>query len=301
MPPLGSQVMYSHADISVAAADLDRVWDENELDAAVLPEVRRSEHVFRSAVANVRRRQGNGHGRVEVRADQVENNPERCSYQITRVVWDLAERSIEHEKNMRIEFNKRTGLITSTKLDRFDPALSSLEEGVREHFAANGQMVPGPKVRNAIRAQLLNVGAQSLLPRASVYFVPEQWGEADTKPVLDGLGAVLSALYGKGGVFYVTPMSNCEATVAVLHRQVVLNISESASTLAQRCVERLQRGSDRAPRTDMIRNLRAERRRLLDSFTFFQQLIGVGYAEIGASLRELDAAIERLQALADAA
>lgn len=308
---LGRICFFSLPDDNVPADELVRLWQENGLDENHLPEIRQPVHVFQSACASVKSRAGNGSGRVEVRADEVENNPKRCSYQITRVVWDLDNRVIEHEKALRLEFDKTTQKVRSERLDHYDPALNDLEDQVRDHYEKNMTNVPGAKVRNGVRAILLAAGGQNLRRKAGgLYFVPREIPGTGAKategtptlPVLGGLAKVAEGLYGERGDVHTLPCVNGDGERAMVRKHVGINARDTAQKLAQKAFDRVrQSASDRAPRQDFLDNLWNERRTLLQGLEHFEELIGMEVADVGQSLAELDQALQELQTMADAA
>lgn len=308
---LGRICFFSLPDDNVPADELLRLWQENDLAEELLPEVRQPVHVFQSACASVKSRAGNGNGREEIRSDEVENNSKRCSYQITRVVWDLDNRVIEHEKALRLEFDKTTQKVRSERLDHFDPALNELEDRVREHYDANMTKVPGAKVRNAVRNTLIASGAQNLRRKSGgLYFVPREIPGTGSKategtptlPILNGLAAVAEGLYDDRGDVHTLPCVNGEGERKMLRKHVAINAAEAAQKLAQKAFGRVrQAATDRAPRQDFVDNLWNERRVLLQSLDHFSELVNLEQADVHQSLRELDTALEELQQLADAA
>ena len=303
---IGRVTFFSMPDDNVQADRLVAAATQAGVDDKFLPDIRQPVHVFQSACASVASRAGNGNGRVEVRSDEVENNAERCSYQITRVVWDLENRVIEHEKALRLEFAKKDCSVRSERLDHYDPALNDLEDRVREHYESNMTTIPGSKVRNMVRDTLVQLGAVNMRRRAGgVYFVPRDIpgtstpaGAKVSKPVLDALAAMLEDLYADRGDLYTIPCIDGDAEREMVRRHAVLNITQRAREISQKAFQRLQSGSDRKVRDDYAANLQNDRRTVMQLLAHFQDLVGVEIGDVQASLKELDEAIERIEAAA---
>jgi hypothetical protein len=305
---LGRLATFTLPDEARSGAKLSRAWARHGLDVNDLPEARQPVHIFQSACASVKTRRGmNTLGeRIEVRADEVTNNARECAYQITVAVWDLAARVIEHEKAMRVTFDKQTSSITVDRLGYQDVRLDEIEAAIRAHFDANARTVPGQKVRNAVRNTLLKIGAQNLRRKAGgLYFVPVRWQpnghEQPTKPILDGLAAVLDEMYGDRADFYTIPLVNSDAQKAMVRKHFALNVNEKARELAQRAINRVRAAdqAERGVRSDMLANLYNERRKLHAQIEQFDQLVSVERKSVAQELADLDSALSMLQELAD--
>lgn len=302
----GYITFFSMPDDPVPADELIREALKNGLDDKYLPDLREPVHVFQSACASVASRNGNGHGRVEVRSDEVENSPDQCSYQITRVVWDLDNHVIEHEKALRLEFSKKDQAVRSVRLDHFDPALEDLENQVREHYEANMSTIPGSKIRNMVRDVLRRCGGIGLRRNAGgVYFVPTTMpgtatraGGKRTKPLLDGLSGMLEGLYQDRGDLWTVPCMAGDAEDAMIKRHATLNIVQEARRISQKAFQRLQTSGDRKVRDDFAANLANDRRTIMQLMAHFEELVGLNKQDVEASLKELDSAIQQIEAAA---
>lgn len=307
---LGRLATYTLPDEPVNGAKLVRSWAKHGLDVDDLPEARQPVHVFQSACASVKtRRASNGHGeRTEITADEVHNNGGSmgsCIYQITVKVWEAGKNTVEYEKALRVTFDKRDSSITFDDLGYQDVRLSEIEDAIQKHFDANAKTVPGQKVRNAIRAKLMNIGAQNIRRKAGgLYFVPAEYPAnakmLPTKPILDGLAAVLEELYRERGDFYMIPLVNDEGQRQMVRKHFVLNVNEKAEELAYKAIQRVRQGrGERGVRADLIANLHNERRRLAHAVTQFDNLVTLEQADVADKLSLLDDALEKLQDLAD--
>jgi hypothetical protein len=307
---LGRLTLYTLPDQEVRGSKLLRSWAKHGLDVDALPEARQPVHIFQTACSSVKRRRAtNGTGdRMQITADEVADNG-TCDYQIGVKVWDVANKVIEYKRDMLVTFDKQTAQIT-TDHDGSDPRLSAVEQAIRDHFDANEKTVPGQKVRNAVRATLLRLGAQNVRRKAGgVYFVPATYmstrnGRAEalaTKPVLDGLKGVLEDLYGGDADFHIIPLANADGEREMVRRHFVINANERAEALSLRAINRLREGSGkRAVRSDLMANLWNERRELLLAVDQFHDLVSIEEKDLKANLDELDKSMQKLQEFADA-
>lgn len=305
---LGRLTMFTLPDEERNSAKLVRAWAKHGLDVDDLPDARQPVHVFQSACASVKtRKAGAGtNGKVEIAADEVEHNGV-CTYQVTRRVWDLKNRSIEHEKALRVTFDKATSAIKVERLHTGkDKAMDAIEEAIKANFDANAKTLPGQKIRNAIRHTLLKIGAQNMRRKAGgVYFVPAEWRPngkkaEPTKPILDGLAGVLEELYGERADFHQIPLISGDAEKQMVAKHFTLNVRERAEELTVKAINRVRAGrGERGVRTEMLTNLWNERRKLSQQVSQFQELVDVEAKDLSTYLDTLDDAITKLQDMAD--
>jgi hypothetical protein len=302
---LGRLVMFTLPDDERSSAKLVRCWHDQGLDVADLPDARQPVHVFQSACASVKARSTGPAGKVEIAADEVEHNGV-STYQITRRVWDLANRSIEHEKAMRLTFEKGSGLIDTEFLGGRTNELKAIEKAIRAHFDANAKTLPGQKIRNAIRAQIVKVGGQNMRRKAGgVYFVPRVWFPAPKKeeltlPTLNGLAGVLADLYGERADFHQIPLVSGDAEKQMVAKHFQLNVRERAEELTEKAVNRVRAGrGERGVRAELLENMHNDRRKLALQINQFRSLVDVEASELEQHLADLDIAIEQLDALAN--
>lgn len=298
---MGEVVSYRMTDEPKPVIDFLRAWSDNGLDTDDLPEARQPYHVFQSACASVRSKARAGEEKVEVRADELENDRVVCSYQVTLALWDLNAREIEHEKAMRVEFDKGSGAITVAKLANYDGRMVELERLIREHYDANGGMIPGPKIRNAVREQLLRVGAQNLRGKTGgVYFVPNKppGGKRANSEVIDGLVGVLATLYGDAADWLRLPLVNDETRREMIARHFTINVTERAREAAEKAINRVRQGKGRGVREELVRNLRDEQRRILTDARHFKSIVGDELTDLTETMDELSTALDSLEDLA---
>lgn len=303
---LGWLTTFSHPDDFVNGPKAVRSWASNGLDVNDLPQQRHGFHIFQSACRSVESRRRNGQ-EVEVHVDEVLHDDRECVYQVTRMVRDKANRLIEHPKAMTLAYEKATETITVKELADFD-ALRGIEEQIREDYKRNAKKIPGQKLRDCVRGQLLKMGAQNLRRKAGgLYFVPETYSltvngrskRAETKPLLDGLAAVLDDLYGERGDFYAIPLISEESAQDMVRKHFTINVNERAREAMERAVQRARAGKGRGVRPDFLANLWNERRQIAASIKEFDGLVALERTDIDQNLRDLDEALNKLQEVAD--
>lgn len=305
---LGKLVTYSMPDDFVNGPKLVRTWAKHGLDVNDLPDQRAGFHIFQSACRSVESRRHNG-GAVEIHVDEVKHDSVECVYQITRMERDKTREVIEHRKSMTLKFDKALDTISVVELDDYD-ALRGLEESVRQHYAKNAKKIPGQKIRNSVRETLLKLGAQNLRRKAGgLYFVPREFQIAggngrvtkrETLPFLEGLGNVLEELYGERGDFYTIPLIDNDGAKKMVAKHFAINVNERSRETMERAVQRVRQGKgERGVRSDLLASLWNERRKLHGAIETFEQLVDIERGEIDKNLRDLDAALEDLQKLAD--
>jgi hypothetical protein len=307
---LGRMSTFSMPDRPVNASKLIRWWGDAGLDMDLLPDVKRQPvHVFQRACGSVkRRRASNGTARTEITADEVFNNG-TCVYQITVKVWDEAGRAIEHEKALRVTFDKDPANpeITFDHLGYEDKMLDKVESDIRTHFEQHAKDVMGQKVRKSIVAVLRSVGAQNLRRKAGgLYFVPAEWQSngrkpALTKPTLDALREVLEKAYGFDADFYTWPLINDDGAQEMVSKHFTLNVRDEAQAIMLEVVERnrqmrevLKTGKGRRVREDAMANYYNKLRKLKAANAQFENLVALEKSGITADLELLEKSLSEL-------
>jgi hypothetical protein len=304
---LGKLVTYSMPDDFIDGATLVRLWAKHNLDVNDLPDQRSGLHNFQSACRSVETRRKNGAG-VEVKVDEVVNDANECVYQITRMVRDKTLKIIEHPKAMTIAYDKKLETLSIRELEDYD-ALRGLEDAIRTHFAQNAKAIPGQKIRNTVRKVMLDIGAQNLRRKAGgLYFVPREYRAANggggtklkpTQPILDGLRAVFDELYGERGDFWSIPLLNDEGASEMVAKHFAINVNTAAREAMEKAIQRVRKGKGRGVYPELLNGLWNERRRLHGQVAQFEKLVSLEKQDIEANLRDLDAALNELQELAD--
>lgn len=302
---IGCYATYTHPDDEVNGSKLIRKVAEHHLDAFVdlFPQTRSATHVFQSACRSVAARRG--HADVEVKVDEVVNTSSECVYQITRMVRDRKDKTIEHPKAMTLALDKAREVIEVRQLEDYN-SLRSLEEAVRDNFKANTKTVHGQKIRNAIRDTILRIGGQNIRRKAGgLYFVPSEWrsdrGVEPTEPILDSLADLLFDLYGDRGDFYTIPCPDNEKMRSIVAKHFQINARKESEEVRDRAVQRVRAGKGtRGVRADFVANLVNDYRRLSGALDQFDSMVGVERADIEANLKDIEQALTALDTLDDA-
>ena len=208
---------------------------------------------------------------------------------------------------MRVEFTKSDSAIKFVPLDAYDSRMGELEAQIRSHFDANAKTVPGQKIRNAVREQLLKIGAQNLRRKAGgLYFVPKDYqprgkrGTEPTLPILNALKGVLEELYGDRADFYVIPLANDEEMQAMVRKHFVINVAAQAEEMTLRALNRVRAGKgQRGVRQALVDNMRADQRMLLGAVHQFDELVTLEKANLVQHLADLEDALRKLEELAN--
>lgn len=297
---LGYGLTFTLPDAERDLATFLRSWQSNGLNVGDLPEARGLVDVARSAFASVRHKENNGK-RIEIAATELENNARVCSYQIDRKVWDRGKRVIEYQRGMRAVFDKRTNTISFDTLDCCDREMEKLQQTILAHFRANQRTIPGQKIRNAVREQLLAVGAQNLRKKAGgLYFVKPEFSGEETRPVLHGLKGMLADMYGEDADFFYWAFARNESVQQMVRKHFVANVNDRAAELAVKAIERVRQGkTKRGVNPELVSNLLNEQRKLHAAVREFEEVVTLEQQDLSENLKVLANAIEQLQDLAD--
>lgn len=308
IPLLGTLATYTLPDEPQKANAIVKAWANNGLDVDRLPDKRTGAHIFMSACRSVETRKatnGTGHTshRVEISVDEVLHNDVEVIYQITRRVRNLADKTIDFEKSMRLTYDKGLDRIDVTQMDDYE-TLRGLEDTIRKHVTKNQRTIPGQKLRNAVRDQVLAVGGQNLRRKAGgLYFVPHEYLDGQdmkpSAPILDGLRGALEELYDGRADFYTIPLADDSEQREMVAKHFAINAAERSAVLMERAVQRIRSGKGKGVRADLIANLWNERRLLAGQVAQFDEIVGLERAAIDKNVRDLDDALGKLQELAD--
>ncbi|HEX6973351.1 MAG TPA: DUF6744 family protein [Vicinamibacterales bacterium] len=309
VPLLGTLATYTLPDEPKKSNALVKAWANNGLDIDGLPDKRTGAHIFMSACRSVETRKAtNGSAnvsrRVEISVDEVLHDDKEVVYQITRRVRDLAHKTIEHEKSMRLTYDKALDRIDVTELEDYE-TLRGLEESIRKHFEKNRRTIPGQKIRNAIRDQVLAIGGQNLRRKAGgLYFIPHEYRDGNsmkpTAPILQGLQGALEELYGDRADFYTIPLVADDEQRQMVAKHFAINAVDKSQELMEKALNRVRAGKgQRGVRSDLIANLWNERRLLAGAVDQFDQIVSLERAEIDKNMQDLDDALAKLQELAE--
>lgn len=296
----GYVTMFTIPDDPVAAQTLLRTWAALDLDTDLLPPARRMPDIFAAACRSVetsgaKHREADGSLRTIVTVDAVMETPTESVYQIGRRVVDRNERVVDHEKAMRVTFNKGDG--ETMTFDPLDPAhyaaLAGLEDQIRAFFEKNQTKVPGYKIRAVLRAYMVMLGATNLRRKAGgVYFVP-----ADGKGTLDDIQTALDKLYGERADLHTIPLVNDEGAREMIRKHFTINAVGQIDDLMAKINEALHGDRKRAIRSDFLGNVAEQRRAITALRDQYQGLLQTELVDLASKIEDLD---DQMDKLADA-
>lgn len=296
----GYVTMFTIPDDSVGGTKLLRTWAAYDLNTDLLPPARRGADVFAGACRSVEdsgsRRSGSN--RIVVTVDPVMETPSESVYQVGRRVVDHAERVVEHEKAMRVTYNKATEEMTFDPLDMAHYAdLAGLEDSIRKWYDKNATTVPGYKVRGAVRSYMGLLGATNLRRKAGgVYFVP-----AEGKETLDNLAQALDHLYGEASDLHTIPLVNDEGAREMVAKHFEINATQQIDELLAKITKTLHGTRERAIRKDFLGNVAEERRRISALRDRYRDLLQSELHGLASRMEDLDEQIEQLAEAASSA
>lgn len=289
-----------HAGVLVISRVADRVydldafraaWQSEGLDPDLLPEARQPVNDFQNACRSVETRRGRTSGRkIEVKVDEALNNGAECVYQLTRMERDEANRVIEHQKEMRVVFDKRRPPADAIDVDVLghDMAdeLHMLELRIREHYDMNRGKLPGPTIRALIRTTFEETHS---IPWAGgkVYFTPIE--HADT---MKAIARVLEQVCGEHADFDLAPMAPTELLRKQIDKHGTRALVGDATDLMVDVAERLKK--DGPVRGEMIDRVLSQRAALGAMRKRVADLVGRETEAINEQVRLLDDQIDAL-------
>lgn len=305
---LGWEILFSVPDQPVSLAKVLREFASRDLDTNLLPDKRVPVNVFQQACASVRTGRRVNDGR-EIVADQIYEDAHKCVYQITLKLRDRVPleaggtESIEFEKSMRVRFSKETSIIDVTPMDEDAyKALSSLESDIRDYFDQNAKLVPGGKIRAAVRGYMAKLGGTNLIPRSGCYFVPKGFKKGHEKEPLETaetLAEILTKLYGDKAIMMTIPWANSAGERDMIGNRFVAQMSDTITEKIGKTAEVLER-DPKYIRKDLLRNTIKDRSELGELHNRYADLLQDALGDVKYKLDLYDQQIDKLVNKADA-
>lgn len=295
---LGFFFWYNVPEELKAGTTLRRAATNAGLPEDLLPKERQPFHVAQEAIRHVEGDRSNG-VRRRVVVHEVVHTGAKLVYQVTLQIWDRENEAIEHEKSMRVTFDKVRGEFTA-----FDPLdahayseLRPLEEVIREYYAKHRSWLPGHKVRTIVRHYLEGLGAENMSDsgRSAVYYVTKDC-EEDLKSVKEFL-QVYDGKKGhtKGGL-HMVPVVNDEGQREMLKRKFLENCEQDLAEYRDRLVKLVKDQGDRKRgfRADMLANIQQQRREFQERKARFEAVLNDTLGELDQSMGLADKALTKL-------
>lgn len=287
----GMLVTTSISDRPVNANRLRDLMKANGLNDELVPNVRPEVFDFKTACRSVETRRGIAHEgkRQIVTVGEVVTNQAESVYQITAEVRDEANRVIEHQKGMRVVYDKgRAGdPVVGDDPIRFEPidsenlyrSLHELSDRINLHFRAHRGMLPGAKVREIVRASLRAMHATRWSKGSSLWFVGMP---AEDK--LTALRTVITSI-NEDATFDIMPLPNTADMRDMLEGKIATHVREDATKLVAEIAEIL--GNEKITQRQFDR-LTAARREVTEHAEQMQALLGQEVATVDEAMRLMD-------------
>lgn len=303
---LGWLCMFSVPDQPVSLGKVLREFKARDLDTSFLPEKRIPVNVFQKACGDVRtgRRPENG---KEIEADQIYEDAHTCVYQITLKLRDRRPRDqggterIEFEKSMRVRFLKESSTIDVEPMEADAyRQLATLESDIRDKFDKNAKMLPGGKVRAALRSYMRVMDGTNVLSRSGAYFIPKGWKkgkETEPKQTLEVLAEVLEKLYGDKATIWTVPLANAGPERDMVGNTFVQQVDDMVMERIAKLSDVLKR-DPKYIRKDLIKNTVQDRKEMGELYRRYSELLGDRLEEVQY---KLDLYTEQMDKLFDKA
>ncbi len=298
----GEYFWFSIPDAMMSLERVRKAWKAAGLDVDRLPKSRRPADVAAEAIRKVEHGPQRNGTIVETRVEQVVNTPSEIIYQVTRHVWDLEQRQINHPKAVRVVFEKARAELTFEPLDEGEE-IEGIERDIRRHYEANGTKIPGHKLRTILRHYIEEVGAENMRGNAgAVYFFPRLNRQRDDS-IVNGrefVGKVVEMLrliYGTPEIHRV-PCVNDEGQREYLERRFVENCDKDLESYRDKLLELLATKDQRTRgfRADMVSNLIDERSRMTERRAKFEAILGRTLGDLDTNMKLADQALQKFLA-----
>jgi hypothetical protein len=299
--PLGYLCWFSVPDDNVGLRVLRTTLAKHGLPPSLAPKDTKAINVFKRAMREQEgRKRNNGHI-TETDVVQVEETPDHCIYQLSRVTRDLEEKEVDYPKAAKVTFSKQTNDIAFQTLGGVPRGeMIAVEEEIQEFFDRNSTRVTGAKVRGIVRNYIKDqpdeqrnvegLSGENLRGKAGgIYFVP-----AKHQDQVEALSEFLHELYKGRGYLHAVPLADSASERELVRRHHVANtLHELTETVSE--VGELSRGErDRAVRSDVIANHWSKYRAMQRRSVEYAALLQDEQEDIAAKMRVLEARLQKL-------
>lgn len=300
---VGYVAWFTMPDEDVSVARLRGVWAANGLSPDGLPKGVKPLHVFQRAVRSIEGIRRNGRD-TEIKVDEVEDTPNECVYQVTKLVRDHTERLIEHPKAMRVVFKKYPdipGKDPEIEFNRLGDVpqreLLPYQEAITEFYDRNSTKLPGHKIRSLVRTILTRqLQGENLKGKSGgVYFIP-----VSGKDTLEGLGEALTDLFKGKAFLHMLPLANDKDQREMVKERHISNSMDEIDELLKKTTAAVRTPRERSVRSDLIENLWTDHQRIKARGEQYAQFLDDTSAELADKLDILKAQIRKLEGMAAA-
>ena len=280
---LGTLFWYSIPQQMLSLERVRRAWRTVGLPASYLPRSRKPADVAAEACSTINRQ-----GRWTF--EQFQNGSSLLAYHVTRPKGEIVD----------LVFNKETASFAS-----FDQQLLRAVERVYEQ---NSGQLPPHKQRQALRAYLLDSGAENF--HGSLYFMPRGFigGTAlgsgslvarDGLAILHDVKAMVASLYGEAAVFHGVPVHDTPDQLEYLRHAMDELLADEVDQLTKEVHAMLGLGRTRKWRSDRIETIRQRQQLLRRRENRFTQLVGQPLPRTREIAKSMDQAVADLVALTE--
>lgn len=311
---VGYYTWYSISDEMKSLERVRREFRAAGLDVDRLPKSRRLADVAAEAVRKIEHGPRRNGTIVETRVEQVVNTSDEIVYQVTRHVWDMAKRQIDHPKAMRVVFEKDTGEFTFEPLDR-GQEIDGLEEAILANFEANTTKIPGHKLRTILRHYIEDMGAESMRDGGAIYFLPKQVRvskrvvEKDVNDdeivrrevtelhggeFLDKIRTMLTAVYGKTTMHVIECIDDAGQR-EYLEERFIENCETDLEEYRDELLELIATKDKRTRgfRKDLVNNLIERKLQIDERRKRFEDMLGGTIGRLDKNMELADAALQK--------
>lgn len=312
----GSYFWYSIPQDPIKLSRARKAFKDAGLDPDVLPTERRGEHVMMDACASVQGVRQNG-TREEIHSDHVMRDSDYVIYQITRHVWDKANRVVDHPKALRVLYDFKSGTLEFQALGGTSMAeVDHLREEIQDYFDKQASSLSGHNFRTILRHYVEAAGAENMRGQSGgVYFLAQHnplasfnklrahhGDEINGEEFMAAVRRALELIYGRAPEWHRIPCINDEEQREFLRRKFLENCTEDLKTYRDECLELVKSKDERKRgfRQDK-RDRMVERRKEIDMRRQkFASILGETLDDLDRDMKLADSALTKFLREADA-
>lgn len=298
---LGRIIWFSVPDEPVGLRALKKALGVNGLPLSLAPKDTKAINVFKRAMREHEgRTRTNGHF-LDTDVAQVEETPDHCIYQVSRLVRDLDEVVVNYTKLLRVTFTKHDedvnfNILTAGSRSEAVPIM----ESVQDFMDKNGGKVTGAKVRGIIRSyvreepdesrNIEGLSGENLRGKAGgIYFVPERHFEE-----VKALSGMLHELYKGKAYLHAIPLADGKGERELIRAHHTANVKQEMVEMVGELRGLLSPDRERQPRSDVVANKWAQYHALQRRAAKYAEIIQEDVEDIKEAARIVQKQLDRL-------
>lgn len=261
IPPLGFLTWFSIPDEAISLRKLKASLAMFGLSPTLAPTDTKAINTFKRAMREQEGRHKNG-TITETDVAPIDETPEVCVYQVTRLERDLQERVINYPKALRVIFIKSGNDAGNIEFEPLDGVprteVMPMMSAIQEFYDRNGAKVTGARVRAVVRNYLKNepdeqrnregLSGENLRGKAGgIYFIP-----AKHEDQLKSLAAMLNEAYKGKAYLHAVPMADSASEREIVRRHHNANAMAEAREMMTDLRGLLADDRERAARSDVV-------------------------------------------------